>query len=127
MVAGKQKRASRSVPANTGRPPTIVEKTELALRAQAFDNMPPTERVAALMHLVYIVATQRPDVDWTPSLPENWVDLEDRARNFNLKIMETWAENPALFEIWVEAVRGLIADHRSAKRSKPNPAGKANR
>jgi hypothetical protein len=82
--------------------------------------MPASERAAALMHLVYYATIDRPDVEWSSTLPRNWVDLDDRARAFNLAILETWAENPALFELWVEAVRGLISQQRPPRRAKRN-------
>lgn len=93
-----------------------ARQTALAERAQALGNMDETELAAAIMHLVYFHTTTRDDVDWRTALPENWIDLDDKARTFNLKILETWAENPELLDRWVDAVRRLAARKPDEKR-----------
>lgn len=127
MAAGKRKWGSRKAPGRTDEAPAATHHAELAAKARAFDNMPAVERAAAVMHLVYFATTTRADVDWKSSLPENWLDLEENARIFNLKIMETWAESPVLFELWVEAVRRLIREQGPPRRPKRNPADQTRR
>ncbi len=78
----------------------------------AIRDLPPVERAAAIMPAIYIQTIHRPDVDWQTDLAPSWSVLDERAKAFNLAILETWTRHPDLLELWTETVRGMGAAAR---------------
>ena len=83
--------------------------------------LPETERAAAIMHLIYIETIERPGVDWETRLASDWVDLDARAKAFNIAILDTWAKHPDLFRLWLATIEGKLAAAGSVMRSFPAP------
>ena len=77
---------------------TILDKTE---------GLEPKERAAALAHYIYILTQRRTDQNWQVRVPEEWSDLNEEARAFNLASAETWASAKEILAAWQEAIQAI--------------------
>lgn len=87
--------------------------------------LPRLERAAALSHLVYIETIKRPDVDWSTILEDKWKDLNERAQLFNRQLIETWADNEQLFDLWISTIKEISRLREARRPSKALIAGGA--
>lgn len=72
---------------------------------KATENYSPKERAAAIAHWIYSKTAKRDDSAWTTRVANAWNDIDPNAREFNLASIETWVNNPEVFEAWVEAIK----------------------
>jgi hypothetical protein len=72
---------------------------------EAIARLPENERAAAIMHFIYIQTIARPDVDWETRLAPTWAGLDERAKEFNRAVLETWKDYPDLIGMWLSAVK----------------------
>ena len=77
---------------------TILEKTE---------GLEPKERAAALAHYIYILTQHRNDQNWQVRVAEEWSDLSEEARSFNLASAEMWASAKGILAAWQEAIQAI--------------------
>lgn len=59
------------------------------------------------MHFIYMETIRNPAVDWETRLAPTWAGLDERAKNFNRAILETWRRHPELIAMWLAAVERL--------------------
>lgn len=77
---------------------TILEETR---------DLEPKERAAALAHYIYTLTYRRMGPNWESRVPEEWADLSEDARQFNLVSAEMWAESRQVLDAWQEAIRAI--------------------
>ena len=99
---------SSTVNANTKIPREIIDR----LKA-----LPPHQRAAALSHLIYIETIKRPDVDWSTELADEWSDLDLKAQIFNEQLIEMWADNEQLFDLWIATIKGISRRRRAEQHA----------
>jgi hypothetical protein len=68
-------------------------------------NLPARERAAALGHWIYMQTTNRENVDWKARVDSAWHDLDQKAREFNLAAIDTWATSPEVLAAWFDALK----------------------
>jgi hypothetical protein len=74
---------------------------------EKIDSLSTNERAAAIAHRIYMLTAER--ADWTTRVPEEWEELSDEARSYNLESIKTWVEEARLFDSWLQAVNELKA------------------
>ena len=79
---------------------------------QQLAQLPARERAAALAHWIYMQAAKR--TDWPTRVPTSWEQLDDKAKEINLRSMDVWAECPDVLDAWLRALSahkiGSVAD-----------------
>jgi hypothetical protein len=80
---------------------------------QRIANLPARERAAALAHWVYVRTTNRKNVDWELRVDNAWDDLDEKAREFNLAAIDTWAQSPEVLAAWLDALKEYKAEDKS--------------
>jgi len=74
-------------------------------------DLSPQERAAAIAHWVYVKTTHG-TTGWETRVADAWNDLDQSARDFNLRSIETWADEEGVLESWVESVKAYRAQRR---------------
>lgn len=99
---------------------TLSETTDISTEdVDLLGLLPTLDRAAALSHLVYMETIKRPDVDWSTILEDKWKDLNERAQLFNKQLIETWADNEQLFDLWVSTIKEVSRlRHESGRPSR---------
>jgi len=82
---------------------------------EAMEHLSPKERAAALGHWIYVLTAHRLTNEWTLRVNEAWEDLDARSREFNLAGIDTWAQSPAVFAAWTEAVAAYAKEIGASK------------
>ena len=87
-------------------PQEMLEKTR---------GLAPRERAAAIAHWVY-TATARALPEWQSRVPEDWENLPESARQFNLASVDTWARLEEVTRAWIDAIQAC-REHEERVRS----------
>jgi hypothetical protein len=77
------------------------------------EQLPARERAAAIAHYVYMKTAER--VGWGRRVPTEWGQLPPDARDFNIASIDTWANEPDLYDAWRIAVQQLREGRESAE------------
>jgi hypothetical protein len=83
-----------------------------------------SERAAAIMHYIYIETIENPSVDWSTTLPSTWNGLDERAKQFNRAILDTWRKYPELLAAWTDyfSIRNQHGGHDTINVMRPATA-----
>ena len=82
---------------------------------EAISKLPEKERAAAIMHFIYISTITKPEVDWETRLAPTWGALDERAKAFNIAILETWKNHPGLLMEWLTTVQHMTSNPAAAE------------
>lgn len=105
-----------------------MTETSSRLEIEAINALPEEQRAAAIMHFIYIQTIERPEVDWETRLAPTWATLDERAKDFNLAVLETWTKHPELLRTWTRTIQAMTASLADApqairKAAAPLPSG----
>ena len=72
---------------------------------QEVAQLPARERAAVIAHYIYMKTAE--NTGWGKRVPTEWNRLEPDAQEFNLASVDTWANEPDLYDAWRDALRQL--------------------
>ena len=88
-------------------------KQTAQLYLEKIANLSPNERAAAIAHRIYVSTAERSH--WATRVPEEWEELSDEVRAYNLESIKTLIEEPRLFDSWLEAMNELRKSRSNRK------------